>query len=120
MHARWVLYLQKFTFVFRHKARFQNTVSDALSRRAHLLTVLCTEIIGFDVFPAQYIDDEDFTEIWHKYTSDTPVADFHIHQGYLFKGNLLCVPWSSLREHIIRELHANGLAAHFIRPFLLA
>ncbi|GKD74531.1 putative nucleotidyltransferase, ribonuclease H [Tanacetum coccineum] len=37
MHGRWIAYLQRFTFVLKHKAGEQNKVADALSRRAEFL-----------------------------------------------------------------------------------
>ncbi|KAJ8630683.1 hypothetical protein MRB53_024006 [Persea americana] len=35
-------------------------------------------------------------------------SDFMMHDGFLFKGNQLCVPESSLRLKIIEELHDKG------------
>ena len=69
MNARWVLIVQKFTFVFRHRTGFQNKVADSLSRRAHLFTVLSTKIIGFEAFPDQYEHDEDFGFTWQQCVS---------------------------------------------------
>lgn len=40
MYSRWVLVLQKFNFLFKHKKGKQNVVVDALSMRVHLLTVI--------------------------------------------------------------------------------
>ena len=40
--------------------------------------------------------------------------------GYLFKGKQLCIPRSSMRENIIRELHSSGLAGHFGKDKTLA
>ena len=34
--------------------------------------------------------------------------DFLLHDGFLFKGNQLCIPDCSLRLHIIQELHGEG------------
>lgn len=45
---------------------------------------------------------------------------FGMHDGYLFKGNLLCILEGSLREQIVRELHGNGLGGHFERDKTLA
>ncbi|GJV78564.1 hypothetical protein Tco_1514434, partial [Tanacetum coccineum] len=35
-------------------------------------------------------------------------TDFILHDGFLFKGNQLCIPDSSLRLQIIKELHGEG------------
>ncbi|GJX99651.1 putative reverse transcriptase domain-containing protein [Tanacetum coccineum] len=34
--------------------------------------------------------------------------DFNIHDGFLFKGNQLCIPNTSLRLKIIKKLHGEG------------
>lgn len=35
-------------------------------------------------------------------------TNFVMHEGFLFKGTQLCVPQSSLRLKIIKELHEEG------------
>ena len=64
MHARWILFLQKFTFVFKHKAGQLNKAADALSRKACLLNSLHAEIISFEAMKELYATDEDFHQIW--------------------------------------------------------
>lgn len=66
MHARWITFMQKFTFSLKHKAGLMNKVADVLSRRTILLVTVETEITGFETLKEQYINDEDFKEVWNK------------------------------------------------------
>lgn len=63
MHVRSVRYMQKFTFVIKHKFRQQNKVADALSKRATLLVTLITEFTSFKSLKELYTEDEDFVHI---------------------------------------------------------
>ena len=49
-----------------------------------------------------------------------PFKDFMIVDGFLFKGNALCIPSCSLRLSIIDELHGGTLSGHFRRVKTLA
>lgn len=113
MHARWILFLQRFTFVFRHRSGHQNKVADALSCRTALLVTLRTKILGFELLPELYATDEDFHSIWAKCLNHERAGDYHIQQGFLFKGNQLCIPRTFLREYIIQDIHGSGLFGHF-------
>lgn len=41
--------------------------------------------------------------------------DFHIVNGFLVKDDVVCIPHTSLRESIIKEVPAGGLGGHFGR-----
>ncbi|KAI0520448.1 hypothetical protein KFK09_007923 [Dendrobium nobile] len=114
MHARWLSFLQRFSFVLKHKSGTQNRVADALSRRTALLTRLQVDTPGLEALQDLYPTDPDFAEPWNALSSNspTPFQDYSIRHNFLFKGNVLCVPASSWREYLIKELHSEGLSAH--------
>ena len=63
LHARWVEYMQDFTFVLRHKKGKENVMADALSRQVHLLNLVKVHVTGFESLPESYIDCPDFSRI---------------------------------------------------------
>ena len=114
MHDRWLSTINRYTFSIKHKSGKLNQVADALSRRAHLLVTIQNESFAFDYLKDLYVDDDDFKTMWEKCSSlSHGTDDFLIQDGFLFKGNRLCIPQGSLRLHLIRELHGGGLGGHF-------
>ena len=111
-HATWVEFLQAYNFTIKHKAGVHNVVADALSRRHALVTSMQVQVVGFDVLKELYEENADFGEIW-KVCTDKPFKDFVRMDGFLFKGNTLCIPSCSLRLSILDELHGGTLGGHF-------
>ncbi|GKC34134.1 RNA-directed DNA polymerase [Tanacetum coccineum] len=101
-HAKWVEFIQAFSFVIRHKVGSNNQVSDALGRRHSLITTMQIRVQGFDSFRGLYCDDPNFMEIWSK-CDNGHFQQFSKLDGYLFKGARLCIPFCSLREAIVLE-----------------
>ncbi|KAJ0885239.1 putative nucleotidyltransferase, Ribonuclease H [Helianthus annuus] len=106
-HARWMAFLEKFTFVVKHKSGISNRVADALSRRSSLLVSMRVVVPGLDNLMEQLTADPYFSVILQDVQLGKR-ADFLVHDGFLFKENQLCIPNSSLRLQIIKELHGEG------------
>ena len=69
-------------------------------------------IKGFDSFKDLYPGDPFFGSIWKDCINGQP-GKYLLHDGFLFKGNQLCVPNWSLREKSIQDMHGGGLGGHF-------
>lgn len=121
MLARWAAYLERFNYLMVHKSGVTNKVADALSRRACLLTSFEAELPGMDQIKELYEEDEDFGHVWMKHLRDQPLGnDYLVQDGYLFKNDRLCIPRSSLRDKLIRELHSSDLSGHVGRDKTIA
>ena len=114
-HARWVEYLQNYSFVICHKKGKDNVIADALSRRAHLLSLVRVRVTGFESLKDSYSMCPDFGPIVHALELGTSHEhrDYLRTEGYLFFNNRLCIPRTSLRDQLTWECHSGGLASHF-------
>jgi hypothetical protein len=117
-HAKWVEYMQNFTFVIKHILGTANKVVDALSRKCLLLQEFRVKTLGFDDLRDMYADDQDFKEVYEAAENPvlrdkSPWIDYMIQEGLLFKGNQLCIPNCSMRENLLKEKHSGGLIGHF-------
>ena len=72
-HAKWVEFLQIFTFVLKRISGKENKVVDALSRRSLVIQESQIHILGFDYSKDLYDVDayfsENLNESKHKYSS---------------------------------------------------
>ena len=48
--------------------------------------------MGFEKLKELYEADKDFRGIWERCATNQPWEDFYIHDGYLMRGNQLCIP----------------------------
>jgi len=114
-HGRWIEFLQDYAFTLRHKARVENKAADALSRHIFILTKMSTVVNSFEKIKAEYESCPSFCDIYAILTngSTQEVDGYTPHDGYLFLGQKLCIPRTSLREFLVWELHDGGLARHF-------
>lgn len=59
-------------------------------------------------------NDQDFGTIYAELNNGDLGKHPHysIHDGFLFKGTQLCLPTTSIREYVVRELHSGGCSGH--------
>nr|GEU92848.1 hypothetical protein [Tanacetum cinerariifolium] len=106
-NGRWLVFLEKFTFMVKHKTGVSNRAADALSRRNSLLVTMHVDVPGLNVTRDMVTMDPYFLVVFQGVQSGEK-TNFVMHDGFLFKGNQLCIPDLSLRLQIIKELHREG------------
>jgi hypothetical protein len=106
-HAKWIEFMQNFTFVIKHIVGNANKVVDALSRRCLILQEFQVKTLGFEHLKDMYYDDPDFKEEY-KACENIVLRDksqwieYMIQEGLLFKGNQLCIPKCSMRDNLLK------------------
>ncbi|KAA3457133.1 Transposon Ty3-I Gag-Pol polyprotein [Gossypium australe] len=111
-HAKWIEYLESFSYVIKYKKGKEKVVADALPRRYTLLTTLDSKLLGFHYMKELYIGDDDFRNIYATCENGS-FKKFYRYEGFLFKENKLCVPQGSIRELLVLEVYSGGLLGHF-------
>jgi hypothetical protein len=117
-HAKWVEYMQNFTFVIKHISGTANKVADALSRKCLLLQEFRVKTLGFENLRDMYAEDADFAEAYEAAENpvlgyQSPWINYMIQEGLLFRGNQLCILNCSMRENLLKEKHSGGLGRTF-------
>ena len=114
-HAKWVEFIESFPYIIKYKKGKENVVADALSRKSMLLTHLDVQVPGLESLRDLYANDTDFSMPFAKCSDVKAWEKYHMHDGYLFRANKLCVPESSVRLLLLQESHGGGLMGHFGR-----
>lgn len=59
-----------------------------------------------------YNTDPDLSDLYQKCLKE-PQGMFSTQEGFMFKGNKLCIPKSPLRYLLVKEVHEGALGGHF-------
>jgi hypothetical protein len=78
-----------------------------------MLSQLEFRIFGLQTVKDQYVDDADFKDFYIHCKDGKHWGKFHIHDGFLFCANKLCIPASWVRLLLLQEAHGGGLMGHF-------
>jgi hypothetical protein len=117
-HAKWVEYMQNFTFVIKNIFGTASKVVDTLSRTCFLMQEFRVKTLGFDNLKEMYRDDLDFKEAYEASENlilrdKSQWTEYMIQDQLLFRRNQLCIPRCSMRENLLKEKHSGGLVGHF-------
>ena len=117
-HAKWVEFLQSFTFVLKHISGQSNRVADALSRRNVIVQENQLQVLGFEYLRDLYETDNDFQSAYRACKNHVEVirefwTKYMLQDGLFFKNNKLCIQSFSMRENMIQEKHNGGMVGHF-------
>jgi hypothetical protein len=117
-HAKWVEFMQNFTFVIKHIVGTANKVVYDLRRRGLIVQEFQVETLGFEHLKKMYKEDADVKEAYEACKNPllgdrSPWTEYLIQDGLLFKGSQLCILKCSMRNNLLKEKHNEGLAGHF-------
>ena len=76
---------------------------------------MSVKVIGFERLKDDYESCLDFGELYTS-LSNAPrpiLDDYTLQDGYMIKASKLCIPWSSVRDFLVWEVHVGDLAGHF-------
>ncbi|KAF8112798.1 hypothetical protein N665_0061s0007 [Sinapis alba] len=76
-HARWVEFIETFSYVIHYKQGKENVVADALSRRYVLLSSMETKLLGFEHLKSYYVDDPQFQDVFKQTEKHASVREAH-------------------------------------------
>lgn len=99
--------------MLKHKVGSENR-----GRKASLLTTLAMTTTGIMSIKEDYSTSPKLGPIYAAISfGNSPLySNYSLMDGYLFFfGNRLCLPATSIRDFVIRELHARGIVGHFGR-----
>lgn len=96
-HAKHLEFIEIFPCVVKYIKGKENVVADALSRKIIMLTQLEVKVLALESLKALYSCDHDFSVPYSQCLDGKGWEKYHVHDGFLFHTNKLCVPESSVR-----------------------
>ncbi|WVZ76158.1 LOW QUALITY PROTEIN: hypothetical protein U9M48_024156 [Paspalum notatum var. saurae] len=112
-HAKWREFIESFPYIVKYKKGKDNVVADALSKHHVLPSQLDAKTLGLESIKNLYATDSYFSEPYTKCDVGKGWEKFHLHDGFFFRANKLCIPDCSVHLMLVQEAHAGGLMGHF-------
>ena len=94
-------FIETFPYVIKYKQGKENIMTDALSRKYAFVSTLNAKLLRFEYVKELYANDDDFASVYGV-CEKVAFGKFYRLDGYLFRGNRLCVPNSFMHELLVR------------------
>jgi hypothetical protein len=111
-HAKWVEFIEMFSYIIKLKKGKDNVIVDALSRCYTRLSQPDHKIFGLESIKELYATNFDFEDAYENCREGRTWNKYVLHDGLLYHANKLCVPASSIRLLSLQEEHGGGLMGH--------
>jgi hypothetical protein len=116
-------FLQQFHLVSKYKKGNTNKLADMLSQPptskiTAMGTLMHMEPFTHGAYKEAYTEDEDFKEVFQQLHGQICIeegddkANYHFHNGLLYKIDKLCVPKGE-RLQLIKVAHISKVGGHF-------
>jgi hypothetical protein len=112
-HAKWVEFIETFSYIIKHKKGKENVIADTLSRRYTILSQLDHKIFGLESIKELYATDVDIKDVYENCREGRTWNKYVLQDSLLYRANKLCVLASSVRLLFLQEAHGGGLLGHF-------
>ena len=114
-HAKWVKFIETFSYVIKYKQGNDSVVVEALSIRYNLSASISAKILGFEHIKELYRDDQDFRTIYVSCLAKKKknVYNYYVFHEFLFKKSKLYIPKCSIRDFLGREAPVGTFMRYF-------
>jgi hypothetical protein len=102
-HAKWVEFIQTFSYIIKQKKGKENVIADALSRRYTMLSQLDHIFFSLESIKELYATDVDFKDAYENYREWRIWNKYVLQNGLLYRANKLCVPASLFAFYFCRK-----------------
>jgi hypothetical protein len=111
-HAKWVEFIETFSYIIKHKKGKENIIADALSRYT-MLSQLDHKFFDLESIKELYATAVDFKDAYENCREGRTWNKYVLQDGLLYRANKLCVPTISIRLLFLQEAHRCALMGHF-------
>jgi hypothetical protein len=82
-HAKWVEFIETFSYITKHKKGKENVITDALSRRYTMLSQLDHKFFGLESIKELYAMDIDFKDAYENCREERMWNKYMLHESFV-------------------------------------